>query len=85
MSESQYGTVDVREVRLSASEVKRIVLENIQKRSSTPYNFDYVNPIILSDVNGGLIFRFCTVQFTGDTAIESVNLKSFSQIKKKSV
>ena len=81
MSESQYGTVDVREMRILKSEAIKILLENIQNRESTPYNFDYMKPMILDDGKGGFIFRFFTTEFTGDSRVESIRLKSFEQIK----
>lgn len=54
----QFGTITVRECRLTRAEVERIIAENMQLRGPDAYEFDYGNPIMIWGENGSLTVRW---------------------------
>ena len=82
MSENQFGTTQVREMRFERSEIEALILENIRNRDSCPYDFDYSRPIILWDKDA-LILRFVQSFVTKEGRPDRIRLKSFEDIKAK--
>ena len=54
----QFGTIAVRECRLTREEVERIVAENLQLRGPKSYEFDYAHPVLIWGNDGNLIVRW---------------------------
>ncbi len=59
----QYGNSQIKEMIFSQKEIENIIIENILRRTTTPYDFDYKKPYILWD-NENLILRFVQTKVT---------------------
>lgn len=58
MPTEMFAETQVKEVRFTKREIVALVLENVQTRMSTSYDFDYSNPFVKWLSDGGLVFRF---------------------------
>jgi hypothetical protein len=81
MPTEQYGNSQIKEVRFSQSEIVRIVLENLQERAGTPYDFDYDRPIVLWN-KGELILRFVQGEITREAEPRHLEMRPMPKGKK---
>lgn len=77
----QYGTAQIKEVKLNRGELVKLALQNIQQRTGEKYNFDLKRPWILwEDDSGALVLRFATTEITANTDARQLGFKSFESM-----
>lgn len=75
MPTEQFGMSQIKEISFTKNEVLRILLENIQARMSTSYDFDYSNPFILCSVPFEIKFRFIQSDFTNKEKMRDATMR----------
>lgn len=73
--ESYAENVQIKQVHFTAQEVRNILLENLVNRASTPYDFDYQNPMIITEKDGSIIMRFAPLKITSNSGSSLVVFK----------
>ncbi len=76
MPTEQYGQSQIKEITFTRQELKNLLIENVLARTSTPYDFDYRNPIIFWAENGNVILRYVQLEITQKEDLKSLHLKT---------
>lgn len=80
MPKEMYGDAQVREIKLTRTELVSIALQHIKLTMDKPYDFDYERPIIMQEPDGGLTLRYVQQTITQDRESRQITFKSLDEV-----